>query len=196
MQNAGHMPKLELAHETIDMSPTLSTQTYNRLVAALEDGAAIADGAAKFIPPQERFFSKQDRQAITNANMTLVLDQLTFSSDRLAGAMHRIGYLESQVETMEDRLRFLPEFRAKAAQSIVLERQNWELKDVIEQRNMQLIRRERIIEDKDQQIAILEKVLAAHKKHLAMVESDLEKLEANPWVRFWAWFSGMPLPKP
>jgi len=195
MQNVGHMPKTELAHEIIDMSPSLSKQTYNRLVAVLEDGAAIADGAAKFIPPQERFFSRQAREEITNANITLVLDQLTFSADRLAGAMHRIGYLESQVETMEDQLRFLPEFRAKAARSIVLERQNWELKDVIENRNMQLIRRERLLEEKNQQVAILEKVLSAHKKHLSMVEDDLDKLEGNAWVRFWAWFSGMPLPR-
>jgi hypothetical protein len=181
--------------DTIDMRPNLSSNTYDRLVNALDGGAAIADGAARFIPPQERFFSKHDREAITSASVNKVIEQLTFTSDRLSGAMHRVGYLESQTEMMQDQLRFLPEFRAKAARAIILERENWELKEVVEQRNMQLINRERLLEEKNQQIAILEKVLAAHRNHLDMVEADLDKLETNPWVRFWAWFSGMPLPK-
>lgn len=181
--------------DTIDMRPNLNSSTYERLVSALDGGAAIADGAARFIPPQERFFSKQDREVITTASVNKAIEQLTFTSDRLSGAMHRIGYLESQVEVMEDQLRFLPDFRARAARAIILERENWELKEVTEQRNMQLVNRERLLEEKNQQIAILEKVLTAHRNHLNMVEADLEKLESNPWVRFWAWFSGMPLPK-
>ncbi len=195
MQNAGEMPKTLANEDVIDMTPNLSARTYDRLLAALDTGAAIADGAAQYIPTHERFFSKQERETLTNSSVAKILEQLTFTSDRLSGAMHRIGYLESQVDTMEAQLSFLPEFRAKAARAIVLELENFDYKDIVEQRNMQLIKRERMLEEKDQQIAILEKVLAAHRKHLNMVESDLEKLESNPWVRFWAWFSGMPLPK-
>lgn len=195
MQNASEMPQTLATQDVIDMTPNLSARTYDRLLAALDSGAAIADGAAQYIPPHERFFSKQERETLTNSSVAKILEQLTFTSDRLSGAMHRIGYLESQVDTMEAQLSFLPEFRAKAARAIVLELENFDYKDIVEQRNMQLVKRERMLEEKDQQIAILEKVLAAHRKHLNMVESDLEKLESNPWVRFWAWFSGMPLPK-
>ncbi|CAN5147731.1 hypothetical protein BH11CYA1_BH11CYA1_28360 [soil metagenome] len=195
MQNAGETPQTLAAQDLIDMTPNLSARTYDRLLAALDSGAAIADGAAQYIPPHERLFSKKEREALTNSSVAKIVEQLTFTSDRLGGAMHRIGYLESQVDTMEAQLSFLPEFRAKAARAIVLELENFDYKEIVEQRNMQLLKRERMLEEKDQQIAILEKVLAAHRKHLNMVENDLEKLETNPFVRFWAWFSGMPLPK-
>jgi hypothetical protein len=120
------------------MTPNLSAKTYDRLLAALDTGAAIADGAAQYIPPHERFFSKQERETLTNSSVAKILEQLTFTSDRLSGAMHRIGYLESQVDTMEAQLSFLPEFRAKAARAIVLELENFDYKDIVEQRNMQL----------------------------------------------------------
>lgn len=194
MQNASELPEIEAPQGVIDMTPNLSSDTYHRLVQALGPESATADGAKRQTRPYERFLTKAERDALTQVNIAQVLDQLEFTSDRLQGAMHRIGYLESQNETLQDQVSFLPDFRAKAARAIVLERQNWELKDVIEQRNLQLLRREKMLCDKNEQISILEKLLAAHRKHLDMVEKDLEALENNPWVRFWAWFSGSPLP--
>ena len=194
MQNASELPEIEAPQGVIDMTPNLSSDTYNRIVQALGPESATADGAKRQTRPYERFLTKAERDALTQVNIAQVLDQLEFTSDRLQGAMHRIGYLESQNEALQDQVSFLPDFRAKAARAIVLERQNWELKDVIEQRNLQLRRREKMLADKNEQISILEKLLAAHRKHLDMVEKDLEALETNPWVRFWAWFSGSPLP--
>lgn len=108
--------------------------------------------------------------------------------------MHRIGFLESQIESMESQLAFMPDFRAKAARCIVLEKENQELKAVIEHRNKQLVKREQLLDERNQQIAILEKIIGAYKKHLNMVEKDLNKLEGSAWMRFCAWFSGSKLP--
>ncbi len=38
--------------------------------------------------------------------------------------MYRIGYLESQVDTLNEQLKVLPEFRARAAKAILTEREN------------------------------------------------------------------------
>lgn len=207
MQNASELPEIEstagagaasgqgpVLQGVIDMTPNLNSDTYNKLVQALGTDA-IADDTKRQPRPYERFLTKAEREALTQVNVARILEQLEFTSERLQGAMHRIGYLESQSEAMQDQLAFLPDFRARAARAIVLERQNWELKDIIEQRNLQLVKRERMLADKNEQISILEKLLAAHRKHLDMVEKDLEALENNPWVRFWAWFSGTPLPR-
>ena len=141
----------------------------------------------------ERALNTDTREAITEESVGKLIEQLTLSSDRLQGAMHRIGFLESQIESMEGQLSFLPDFRAKAARCIVLEKENQELKAVIEHRNLQLLKRERLLDERNQQLSILEKILAAYKKHLSMVEADLSRLENSSWVRFCAWFTGSPL---
>lgn len=195
MQNASERPETESTQGVIDMTPNLTSATYNRLVQALGPNTATTDGATKPIRPYDRYLTKAERDALTQVNVAQVLDQLEFTSDRLQGAMHRIGYLESQNEQLQEMVGHMPDLRAKAARAIVLERLNWELNDVIEQRNLQLLKREKMLVDKNEQLSILEKLLAAHRKHLDMVEKDLETLESNPWVRFWAWFSGSPLPR-
>jgi len=50
-----------------------------------------------------------------------------------------------------------------------------------------------LLDERNQQLSILEKILAAYKKHLSMVEADLSRLENSSWVRFCAWFTGSPL---
>ncbi len=165
----------------------------DRLNSATEYDA-LAQSTSSTSPPRESVLSGEARTAITSENLDKLISQLNLSTDRLQGAMHRIGFLESQIESMESQLAFMPDFRAKAARCIVLEKENQELKAVIEHRNKQLVKREQLLDERNQQIAILEKIIAAYKKHLNMVEKDLHKLEGSAWMRFCAWFSGSKLP--
>lgn len=140
--------------------------------------------------PLRRGLSAAEREAITNESVGRLLEIMEFTTDRLQNSMHRIGYLESKVETYEGQLSFMPEFRAKAARCLVLERENEELKAQLELRTEQLIKRERLIHERDEQVSILEKLLGAYRKHLTMVEADLHRLENSSWMRFCAWFTG------
>ena len=183
--------------DVLDMSPDRSQSLLERLSDAAGDTAHLAPQVGQTQATArtniERPLDRQERAVLTDASIGKVLEQLSFTSERLQGAMHRIGFLESQVEILEEQVKYMPELRAKAARTIVLERLQSELSDVVSDRNMQLVAREKTLDEKDQHIAILEKVIDAHRKHLTMVERDLEVLETNPWVRFWAWFSGFKL---
>lgn len=181
--------------EVIDMTPIQDTSLVSRLTSAVDSGAAIESGATwKPLPkPSNRILSMPERVALTSSNTDKLVEHITFTSERLQGAMHRIGYLESLVESLEAQVAVLPELRARTARAILIEKENKELKSVIEHRNQQIIKREHLIDKRDEQISILEKLLAAYKRHLTMVEVDLAKLENSSWVRFCAWFTGTPL---
>lgn len=177
------------------MTASQDGSILDRLTEATMGDAMAADGETRKPLPQawQRSFNDADRQAITGQNMDKMIEQLNFTSDRLQGAMHRIGYLESQVETYEGQLSFMPDFRAKAARCIILEKENQELKAVIEHRNRQILKREQLLDERSEQVSILEKLCAAYRKHLTMVEHDLSVLENSGWVRFCSWFTGTPI---
>lgn len=181
--------------EVIDMTPIPDTSLVSRLTNAVDSGAAIEGGAPRLTMPKPstRILPMPERVALTSSNADKLVEHLTFTSERLQGAMHRIGYLESLVESLETQMAVLPELRARAARAILIEKENSELKAVIEHRNKQIIKREHLIEKREEQISMLEKLLAAYKRHLTMVEVDLAKLENSSWVRFCAWFTGTPL---
>jgi hypothetical protein len=65
-----------------------------------------------------------NRTETTAKHVGDVLESLDFAAVRLEGAMYRIGYLESQVDTLQEQLKVLPEFRARAARAILTEREN------------------------------------------------------------------------
>jgi len=65
-----------------------------------------------------------NRSETTAKHVGDVLESLDFAAVRLEGAMYRIGYLESQVDTLQEQLKVLPEFRARAAKAILTEREN------------------------------------------------------------------------
>ena len=185
MQNARDLSATEESKKLLDMTPGHDDSTYQRLTAALSDDATLGGGAPSADPVD----------FVTQKSVVAVLEHLTFTSDRLQNAMERVGYLECQAEVMQDTLRQMPELRQKAAKTIILERENLALTQVLEERNNLLQRREKQLTSKDREVEILIKVLEAHKKHLAQVEADLESLEQKPWVRFFAWFTGDSLPK-
>jgi len=174
------------------MIPTQDGSLIERLSQAANSQDAIVDGTSRAPLPSahQRGLSAAEREALTNESVGRLLDLLNFTTERLQGTMHRIGYLENQVETYQNQLSFMPEFRAKAARCILLERENQELKAIIEHRNLQILKREHLIQEREQQIGILEKLLMAYKKHVTMLEADLFRLENSSWARFCAWFTG------
>jgi len=197
MQNARDLSATEESKKLLDMTPSHDDSTYQRLTAALSDDATLGGGAPSADPVDfvRRRLSPSEREGLTQKSVVAVLEHLTFTSDRLQNAMERVGYLECQAEVMQDTLRQMPELRQKAAKTIILERENLALTQVLEERNNLLQRREKKLASKDREVEILIKVLEAHKKHLGQVEADLESLEQKPWVRFFAWFTGDSLPK-
>jgi hypothetical protein len=142
-----------------------------------------------------RRLSPAERELLTQKSVTPILEQLSFSNERLQNAMQRVGYLECQVEVLQDTIKGIPELRAKATRAIILEIENTSLAAQLAERNDQLIRREKQILSRNQEIELLTKVLDAHKKHLSRVEADLQSLEQKPWVRIFAWLTGTSISK-
>jgi DNA repair ATPase RecN len=75
--------------------------------------------------------SSINRAETTAKHVGDILESLDFAAVRLEGAMYRIGYLESQVDSLHEQLKVLPEFRARAAKAILTERQNHVLIETI-----------------------------------------------------------------
>jgi hypothetical protein len=184
---------VEKENNLLNMTATINNSLLERLTEAASDTAFLQPVQGNTTATVNNRLKNETREELTDSSIVKVLEQFNFTSERLQGAMHRIGFLESQVETLQDQARFLPEMRAKAARSIVLERENSELKDVINDRNLQLMNREKLLDNKEEQISMLENIIEAHRKQLNLVEAELERLESNGWIRFWAWFTGMPL---
>jgi hypothetical protein len=80
-----------------------------------------------------------DRRAITARNLQSILTNLESANVRLEAAMYRAGYLESQVENLEEKLKDVPELRTKAARSLIFEKENSDLKATIAKHEMELI---------------------------------------------------------
>lgn len=197
MQNARDLSTEEESKRLFDMTPARNDSTYNRLTAALSDDATLGGGGqgSEAVELVRTRLTPAERESLTQKSVVAILDQLSFSSERLQNAMQRVGYLECQVEVLQENVRQMPELRAKASKAIILERENSALTEVLEERNHALRRREKQVESKDREIELLTKILEAHKKHLNQVEADLENLESKPWVRFMAWFTGSKLSK-
>jgi predicted RNase H-like nuclease (RuvC/YqgF family) len=197
MQNARDLSTDEESKRLFDMTPARNDSTYNRLTAALSDDATLGGGGqtSEAVELVRTRLTPAERESLTQKSVVAILDQLSFSSERLQNAMQRVGYLECQVEVLQENVRQMPELRAKASKAIILERENSALTEVLEERNHTLRRREKQVESKDREIELLTKILEAHKKHLNQVEADLVNLESKPWVRFMAWFSGSKLSK-
>ena len=200
--------------ESASDNGNLGSATYQRLQAALSNEASLGSGtfsrvstdgidlvdtidsadAPKIFAPDltnRRRLTQADRELLTQQNVTPILEQWSFTSERLQNAMQRIGYLECQVEVMQDNLKGVPELRAKATRSIILEIENNSLSAKLAERDETLGRREKQLLSRNQEIELLTKVLDAHKKHLLRVEGDLASLEQKPWVRFFSWLLGV-----
>jgi chromosome segregation ATPase len=199
--------------ESASKSRNLGSATYQRLQAALSNEAALTSGtydrlsteginltdtmdsadAPKIFAPDlsnRKRLSPAERELLTQQSVTPILEQWSSTSERLQNAMQRIGYLECQVEVMQDNLKGVPELRAKATRAIILEIENNSLSAKLAEREERLGRREKQLLSRNQEIELLTKVLDAHKKHLSRIEGDLATLEQKPWVRFFSWLLG------
>ena len=104
-----------------------------------------------------------DRGAITARNVQAILSNLESANVRLEAAMYRAGYLESKVESLQEKLKDLPELRTKAARSLIVEKENADLKATI----------------------------AKHETELIEVHQLLDRLRQSWWWTTWSWIFGV-----
>jgi hypothetical protein len=111
----------------------LSPQDHIKRESAFSDKEKLQiDGHAVLLPSDTNKLGLDDHY-LAKESINVLLKNLSLASDRLQGASYRIGYLESKVESLEEQLKTLPELRARAAQEIITERENTELKEQITQ---------------------------------------------------------------
>ncbi|MDR3613836.1 MAG: hypothetical protein P4L53_09715 [Candidatus Obscuribacterales bacterium] len=77
--------------------------------------------------------------AIMIQNVNLLVDNLASATLRLEALMYRAGYLEAKVENLEEQLKVVPDLRTKAAQGLILERENGQLKSTISEQESELL---------------------------------------------------------
>ncbi|MGH9553414.1 MAG: hypothetical protein ACRD3W_28795, partial [Terriglobales bacterium] len=104
---------------------------------------------------------------------------LDFASVRLEGAMYRIGYLEAQVNSQEEQLKVLPEFRARAAKAILTEREN----DMLKEENSSL----------KIDLTAAHKESADLHEEVTQLHSVITRLEQLWWWRILSWAFGFKL---
>lgn len=126
-------------------SPASSSPETDSFVGDSEDLAELPELTETttveedaLLPTESHGFSLSDRQAITQKNLEAILDSLDFATVRLEGAMYRIGYLESQVDSYKEQLKILPEFRNRAAQALLVEMENENLKKTVDTQEAEL----------------------------------------------------------
>lgn len=113
--------------ELIDMTPDAKLPAERR-----ESSAEVKIPSAEAKAPSTELAKTTPSTGLASLNRTEttakhvgdVLESLDFAAVRLEGAMYRIGYLESQVDNLNEQLKVLPEFRARAAKAILTEREN------------------------------------------------------------------------
>jgi plasmid maintenance system antidote protein VapI len=101
--------------------------------------------------------------AITIQNVNLLVDNLASATLRLEALMYRAGYLEAKVENLEEQLKVVPDLRTKAAQGLILEREN----------------------------RILQLTIGKHESELLDLHQLLAKLRQNWFCRSWCWMFGV-----
>lgn len=122
--------------------------------------------------PAEGYFN---RQIVSARTLQELLEGLEFTHERLQGAMYRIGFLENQVENLEERVKTLNEFRARAARSLIVEKENRELKDALNKLDKKLTEQDEIVERKAEEIEAKTEELEA--KELSLADKDERILE-------------------
>ena len=102
-------------------------------------------------------------EALTIQSVNLLVDNLAAATLRLQTLMYRTGYLEAKVENLEEQLKVVPDLRTKAAQGLILERENGLLKTTVSKQESELLE--------------LHQLLA--------------KLRQNWFCRSWCWMFGI-----
>ncbi len=113
-----------------------------------------------------------EKQDLSQRNMATVLESLEFANDRLATAMHRIGYLEGKVEYLEEQNSILPMIESIANRVPELEQESLDLRTLLIERELHL---------------------AETHLELKIANERLELVRSSWWCRFWAWMTDTPV---
>jgi DNA repair exonuclease SbcCD ATPase subunit len=113
-----------------------------------------------------------ERQDLSQRNMATVLESLEFANDRLATAMHRIGYLEGKIEYLEEQNSILPMIESIANRVPELEQESLDLRTLLIERELHL---------------------AETHLELKVANERLELVRSSWWCRFWAWLTDTPV---
>ena len=116
----------------------------------------------------EKVIQILDRQDLSQRNMAVVLESLEFANDRLASAMHRIGYLEGKIEYLEEQNSVLPIIESIANRVPTLEQEALDLRTLLIERELHL---------------------AETHAELKEAHARLELVRMSWWCRFWAWMT-------
>ena len=120
----------------------------------------------------EKVIEILERQDLSQRNMATVLESLEFANDRLATAMHRIGYLEGKVEYLEEQNSVLPMIEAIANRVPELEQESLDLRTLLIERELHL---------------------AETHLELKVANERLELVHSSWWCRFWGWMTDTPV---
>jgi hypothetical protein len=120
----------------------------------------------------EKVIEILERQDLSQRNMATVLESLEFANDRLATAMHRIGYLEGKIEYLEEQNSILPMIESIANRVPELEQESLDLRTLLIERELHL---------------------AETHAELKVVNERLELVRMSWWCRFWAWMTDTPV---
>ncbi len=120
----------------------------------------------------EKVIEILERQDLSQRNMATVLESLEFANDRLATAMHRIGYLEGKIEYLEEQNSILPMVEQIANRVPELEQEALDLRTLLIERELHL---------------------AETHAEFKVVNERLELVRMSWWCRFWAWMTDTPV---
>ncbi len=149
-------------------SPASTEKAFEELfVDSFLTGADIGESVDSVVVPENELVGPTDfdRRAITSKSLHALLASFETTSARLEAAMYRAGYLESQVNSLQEQLLVLPDLRTKAAQTLILQRENEQLKATV----------------------------AKHETELLEVHQRMDRLRQSWWWRAWCWALGVKL---
>lgn len=123
----------------IDMTPDTKSEL-----------ATTADNGWVTLPQPTSAISPILRSETTARHVDDVMGSLDFAAVRLEGAMYRLGYLESQVDVLQEQLKVLSEFRSRAAKAVIVERENMMLQKQMSEYEEELEETHRIMDKLNQ----------------------------------------------
>lgn len=120
----------------------------------------------------EKVIDLLENKDLSQRNMAAVLESLEFANDRLASAMHRIGYLEGKVEYLEEQTSILSMVESIANRVPELEQESLDLRTLLIERELHLAETHAVMKDATER---------------------LEMVRTSWWCRFWAWMTDTPV---
>jgi hypothetical protein len=146
-----------------------------------------ADRVSAPRPTHELHVRGINRSEITTRNIENLLQNLDFTSVRLEGAMYRIGYLEAKLDDLQTEMQIMPELKAKWAQALILERENEDLRALMEDH-------EKSLANQADTIAEYKDTIGKREQELLDLHQLVDKIKNSWWCRMWCWLTGVTIP--